>query len=68
MLAQAAALDQADAIRGYVERVLVRSRELGLIPQDIEKWAAWARGEADRVDPVRNGTIGKAIRDISEAE
>jgi hypothetical protein len=40
---------------------------------DLDKWAAWARQEAVRIDPVRNGTIARAIewfleRVVSEAQ
>jgi hypothetical protein len=28
-------------------------------------WTEWARQEADRIDPVKNGTIARAIEELS---
>lgn len=62
LLSQAKALDRANQIRAYVDAVLTRSAELS---GDMTAWAGWARQEADRIDPVKNGTIAKAIEELS---
>jgi hypothetical protein len=54
-------LTRAEQIRGYVEAVRLRLAESTIAPGDFERWAQWACGEADRIDPVKNGTIGQAI-------
>lgn len=62
LLSQAKALDRANQIRAYVDAVLTRSAEL---LGDMTAWVGWARQEADRIDPVKNGTIAKAIEELS---
>jgi hypothetical protein len=32
---------------------------------DFDRWAMWARQEADCLDPVKNGTIAQAINEHS---
>ncbi len=61
LLAQAKALSRAEQIRNYVEAVRLRLAEDAITPDAFEGWAAWARAEADRIDPVKNGTIGQAV-------
>lgn len=61
LLAQAKALARADQIRAYVDAVRSRILEGGMMQDDFEAWSVWARQEADRIDPVKNGTIGEAI-------
>lgn len=61
LLAQAKALTRADQIRTYVDAVRLRIAEDAITRDDFEAWAAWARQEADRIDPVKNGTIAEAI-------
>ena len=68
LLHQAAALDRADTIRGYITRVPQRTGELGLSAKEVQVWASWARREADRIDPVRNGAIEGAVREIAEEQ
>lgn len=63
LLAHAGALDRANQIRAYVESVLSRGSELALPPREVSRWASWARGEADRIDPCKNGTTTQAIRE-----
>ena len=63
LLSQAKELDQANQIRVYVETILSRIAELPLAWADFERWAEWARREADRIDPVKNGTITRAINE-----
>lgn len=67
LLSQAKALDHANQIRTYVESVLLRAAEMQVGPADLEKWAVWARQEADRIDPVKNGTIVQSVQERPEA-
>jgi hypothetical protein len=67
LLAQARALERANQIRDYVESALLRAAELPIAQGDFDKWAMWARQEADRIDPVKNGTIVRAIKEHSDA-
>lgn len=62
LLAQAKNLARANEIRAYVEATLLRMGEITASPEDLGHWAVWARQEADRIDPVRNGTVDAAIR------
>ena len=61
LLAQAKALARAEQIRAYVDAVRSRVADSAITPDDFEGWAAWARAEADHIDPVKNGTIGQAV-------
>jgi hypothetical protein len=65
LIAQAAALDQATTIRRYVERVVELGSRGGGSAEDIDTWAKWALGEADRIDPVLNGTVLKGIEALA---
>jgi hypothetical protein len=67
LLSQAKALDRASQIRAYVESALLRAAEMRIEHADFEKWATWARQEADRIDPVKNGTIARAVKEHSDA-
>jgi hypothetical protein len=62
LLGQAKALDRANQIRANVDAALLRVKETAIAPADLEQWALWARQEADRIDPVKNGVVGEAIR------
>jgi hypothetical protein len=62
LLAQAKAFDRANQIRAYVESALLRVTETSIARADFDRWATWARQEADRTDPVKNGMIAEAIR------
>ena len=68
LLAQANALDRANRIRAYVEAILRRPAELQATQTDLDTWAMWARQQADRIDPVMNGTIERAINELSGGE
>jgi hypothetical protein len=37
--------------------------EMPMTQNDFEKWATWEQNEADRIDPVKNGTIAQAIEE-----
>jgi hypothetical protein len=66
LLSQAKALDSANQIRTYVESVRLRAAEMPIAQTDFDRWAIWARQEADRIDPVKNGTIARAIEEHSD--
>lgn len=63
LLSQSHALSRANQIRSYVQMVRSRGAEMPVEPDALDKWAIWAESEADRIDPVRNGTIALAIQD-----
>jgi hypothetical protein len=65
LLSQAKALERANQIRTYVESALLRVTEMPVARADLDRWAMWARQEADRIDPVKNGTIAQAIKEHS---
>ena len=48
-------------IRTYVESARSRVNQLPMLESDFDKWALWALQEADRIDPLKNGTIAQAI-------
>jgi hypothetical protein len=68
LLWQAKALDRASQIRTYVETVLSKLSELPVARADFDRWADWARQEADRIDPVKNGTITRAINEVLDGD
>jgi hypothetical protein len=57
---------RANQLRVYVESALLRTAEMPITQSDFDKWAMWARQEADRIDPVKNGTIARAIKEHSD--
>jgi hypothetical protein len=61
LVAQAKSLDRANQIRTYVETVRGRAPDTPIPQTDLDRWSAWALGEADRIDPVKNGTIMRTI-------
>jgi hypothetical protein len=63
LLSQAKAFDRANQIRTYVESARLRVAETATGQSEFEKWASWAQREADRIDPVNNGTIAAAIEE-----
>jgi len=65
-LAQAKAFDQANQIRAYVESVLSRAAGISTPQSNLKRWAAWARQEADRIDPTRNDSMAQAIKGHSD--
>lgn len=68
LFAQAKALERADYVRTYVKSALARADELSIERADLERWAAWARAEADRIDPIKNGLIAEAVKGYSPAD
>ena len=67
LLTQATALHQSNTIRTYVDAVLARTAEMPVQSDDLDRWAAWARNEADRIDPIKNGTVTKAVVEVTNA-
>jgi len=65
LLAQATALQQANTIRAYVQAVLDRMAEMPVAPDEVERWAMRAMREADRIDPVKNGSVLAEVSVIS---
>lgn len=61
LLAQAKNLARANEIRAYVEATLLRAGEMAAAREELDSWALWARQEADRIDPVKNGAVDTAI-------
>ena len=61
LLAQAKALARANQIRAYVASARTLT-EAAIARANFDQWANWAEQEADRIDPVKNGTLGEAIR------
>lgn len=68
LLSQAKALNQANQIRSYVQTARLRAHEMPIAQADFEKWATWAQREADRIDPLKNGTIAQAAKDYLEGD
>jgi len=58
LLNQAKALRQADQIRAYVAGVQAREAQLAnaLTEAALAEWTDWALAQADRIDPVKNGS------------
>lgn len=63
LLAHASALRQASDIRAYVDAVQAGAGTR-VDPAALGRWCAWARAEADRIDPVRSGAF---LADFSAA-
>lgn len=62
LLAAAKALEQAAAIRRYVDAIRA-ARPGGVSDEEIENWSAWALAQADRIDPTQGGAFLSASRD-----
>ena len=56
LLQRARAFRRAEAVRNYVEGVRLRIGDLQASADEFERWAEWALAQADRIDPVANGT------------
>jgi hypothetical protein len=68
LLSQAKALDRANQIRSYVDAALCRAAELRVLSEAMEEWAAWARQQADSIDPVKNGTFTAVVQGLRGAK
>ena len=61
LLKDAAAFQQANEIRKYVQAIrLVQTQGCDSSPEALEQWSKWALAEADRIDPVIGGAFLKA--------
>ncbi|TWS99839.1 peptide chain release factor-like protein [Reyranella sp. CPCC 100927] len=61
LLAQARELERANRIRTYVSTVLSRASEIEAPSEALDEWAAWAREQADSLDPLLNGAVVKSV-------
>jgi hypothetical protein len=61
LVSQATQMERANQIRAYVRAVKERSSELAIPDEQLNKWQKWAQVEADRIDPIRNGIVSKAV-------
>lgn len=69
LLKDAAAFQQAAAIRKYVEAIqLAQGYSSASVADDLERWSKWALAQADRIDPAIGGSFLKAMRDEDDAE
>ncbi|MFC5353777.1 hypothetical protein [Azospirillum himalayense] len=64
LVGQAMSLHQAETIRTYVQAVLTRAAEMPVTPENLDRWATWAMMEADRIDPVKNGSAVGGILSV----
>lgn len=48
----------------YVETALLQTEEMHMAPADFDRWVMWARREADRIDPLKNATVVRAIKEL----
>lgn len=69
LLGEALVLQQATDIRAYVEAVLAASTSgSNPVPEEqVYAWATWARGEADRIDPIKSGRFLDQVRNKAES-
>jgi len=65
LLSQAKAFDQANRIRAFIEEALSRAGDGPISESELQQWAAWARQEADRIDPTVGVSLQQAIRQHS---
>jgi hypothetical protein len=65
LMEQASDLHRSQTIRSYVENARARAGELGISHAHFDTWAVWALKEADRVDPIKNGTILRSIDEVT---
>jgi len=64
LLKDAAAFQQAGAIRKYVDAIrLALSNSHADPTEELERWSQWALSEADRIDPAIRGAFLTAMRD-----
>lgn len=64
LLKDAAAFQQANAIRQYVKALrTVQANGSLTSPEEFDNWSAWALAQADRIDPAIGGRFADARRD-----
>lgn len=61
LLAQAKILERADRIRAYASGIVARADRVDASVEQVGQWAAWARAEADRIEPRLNGVVAGEI-------
>jgi len=71
LIGEVAQWKQAKDIRAYVAAVKSASPQgsAELETTDREKWISWALSHADRIDPLKNGNLGKGVdsdRDLKD--
>jgi len=65
LLAQATSLQQSNTIRAYVRDVRSLASHVSVSPADLDQWTSWALGEADRIDPTKNGAVVNAVEELT---
>jgi hypothetical protein len=69
LLRDAAAFQQANAIRKYVETIrLTQACDGFSVAGEFERWSQWALAQADRIDPAHGGAYLKAMHDEDEVK
>jgi hypothetical protein len=64
LLTQAKMIERADRIRTYATVIVSRADRINASAEQVAQWAAWARQEADRIDPSLNGTLVAEIAEL----
>lgn len=64
LLTQAKMIERADRIRTYATAIVSRADRINAPAEQVAEWAAWARQEADRIDPTLNGTLVAEIAEL----
>jgi hypothetical protein len=69
LLGQAAAFEQARTIRQYVESIRGAMAESLEVPAErLDAWTAWAKAEADRIDPSLNGRFLECLDAMEQGQ
>ena len=68
LLTQAKMIERADRIRTYATVIVSRADRINAPAEQVAQWAAWARQEADRIDPSLNGTLVADIAELPKTE
>jgi hypothetical protein len=69
LLKDAAAFQQANEIRKYVQAIrLVHAQGSDNSSEVLERWSSWALAEANRIDPAIGGTFVKSMHDEDSKE
>lgn len=70
LMADAEALRRAGEIRDYVTRALAANqvRPDAIAVEQLERWRLWALAQADRIDPVLNGSFVALSADLLGSE
>lgn len=64
LLTQAKMIERADRIRTYATVIVSRADRINASAEQVAQWAAWARQQADRIDPSLNGTLVAEIAEL----